>query len=74
MPAKSSALVDTCVIYCGDNLEQLRKLPDACADLIYFVPRARAGFANRPRRLDARFFPATTAFTKSAMVCVKLCS
>jgi hypothetical protein len=28
---KSSALLDTRVIYCGDNLEQLAKLPDACA-------------------------------------------
>jgi hypothetical protein len=27
---KSSALLDTRVIYCGDNLEQLAKLPDAC--------------------------------------------
>ena len=35
---KSSALVDTRVIYCGDNLEQLRKLPDACVDLIYIAP------------------------------------
>ena len=34
--AKSSALVDTRVIYCGDNLEQLKKLPDACVDLIYW--------------------------------------
>jgi hypothetical protein len=25
-PAKPSALVDTRVVYCGDNLEQLRKL------------------------------------------------
>jgi len=32
---KSSALLDTRVIYCGDNLEQLAKLPDACVDLIY---------------------------------------
>ena len=31
-------LVDTRVIYCGDNLEQLRKLPDACVDLIYIDP------------------------------------
>jgi DNA modification methylase len=30
--------VDTRVIYCGDNLEQLRKLPDACVDLIYIDP------------------------------------
>src|SRR5580704_11217211 len=34
----SSALVDTRVIYCGDNLEQLIKLPDACIDLIYIDP------------------------------------
>ena len=27
--ARSSALVDTRVIYCGDNLEQLKKLSDA---------------------------------------------
>ena len=32
---KPSALLDTRVIYCGDNLEQLAKLPDACVDLIY---------------------------------------
>ncbi len=36
--AKSSPLLDTRVIYCGDNLEQLRKLPDACVDLIYIDP------------------------------------
>ena len=35
---KASALVDTRVIYCGDNLEQLKKLPDACVDLIYIDP------------------------------------
>jgi 16S rRNA G966 N2-methylase RsmD len=35
---KPSALVDTRVIYCGDNLEQLKKLPDACVDLIYIDP------------------------------------
>src|SRR5436190_1108057 len=36
--SKPSALIDTRVIYCGDNLEQLRKLPDACVDLIYIDP------------------------------------
>ena len=36
--AKPSALLDTRVIYCGDNLEQLRKLPPACTDLIYIDP------------------------------------
>ena len=35
---KPSAAIDTRVIYCGDNLEQLRKLPDACVDLIYIDP------------------------------------
>jgi hypothetical protein len=35
---KPSSLLDTRVIYCGDNLEQLRKLPDACVDLIYIDP------------------------------------
>lgn len=36
--ARPSALVDTRVIYCGDNLEQLAKLPDKCVDLIYIDP------------------------------------
>ena len=35
---KPSALVDTRVIYCGDNLDQLRKLPPECVDLIYIDP------------------------------------
>jgi hypothetical protein len=35
---RPSALVDTRVIYCGDNLEQLRKFPDECIDLIYIDP------------------------------------
>ncbi len=26
------------MIYCGDNLEQLKKLPDGCIDLIYIDP------------------------------------
>ncbi len=38
MPAKPSAVIDTRVIYCGDNLDQLRKLPDGCVDLIYIAP------------------------------------
>jgi DNA methylase len=37
-PTKPSSLVDTRVIYCGDNLEQLKKLPDACVVLIYIDP------------------------------------
>src|ERR1700726_2539772 len=38
VPARSSSLIDTRVIYCGDCLDQLRKLPDACVDLIYIDP------------------------------------
>ncbi len=36
--AKPSALVDTRLIYCCDNLEQLAKFPPACVDLIYIDP------------------------------------
>ena len=35
---KPSSLLDTRVIYCGDCLEQLEKLPPACLDLIYIDP------------------------------------
>jgi DNA modification methylase len=35
---KPSSLVDTRVVYCGDNLEQLAKLPPECIDLIYIDP------------------------------------
>lgn len=30
--------MDTKIIYCGDCLQQLQKLPDACVDLIYIDP------------------------------------
>jgi DNA modification methylase len=36
--SKPSAVVDTRVIYCGDNLDQLSKLPNDCVDLIYIDP------------------------------------
>jgi len=35
---RPSALLDTRVVYCGDNLEQLARLPDDCVDLIYIDP------------------------------------
>jgi DNA modification methylase len=35
---KRSSLLDTRVIYCGDNLDQLKKLPDGSIDLIYIDP------------------------------------
>ena len=37
MPVKPSALVDTRIIYCVDNLDQLRKFPAQCIDLIYIA-------------------------------------
>jgi 16S rRNA G966 N2-methylase RsmD len=30
--------VRTSVIYCGDCLDQLKRLPDACVDLVYIDP------------------------------------
>jgi DNA modification methylase len=38
MQARSSVVIDTRVIYCGDNLDQLRKLPEKCIDLVYIDP------------------------------------
>ncbi len=35
---KPSAIIDTRVIYCGDCLDQLRRLPNHCVDLIYIDP------------------------------------
>lgn len=35
---RPSSLIDTRVIYCGDCLEQLEKLPDTCIDLIDIDP------------------------------------
>jgi|CXWL01.1.fsa_nt_gi hypothetical protein len=40
---RPSSLLDTRVIYCGDNLEQLAKLPDGCVDLIYISQIRRGG-------------------------------
>jgi len=54
---KSSSLLDTRVIYCGDNLEKLAKLPDACVDLIY------PALAGRPRCVQlARVLKKTGSF------------
>ncbi len=35
---RRSSLIDTRIVYCGDCLDQIRKLPDACVDLIYVDP------------------------------------
>ena len=54
-PGRLSAVIDTRVVYCGDCLEQLRKLPDACVDLVYIDPpfnsnRNNAVGSSLPRR------------------------
>jgi len=36
--ARPSAVGDTRVIYCGDNLDQLKKLPDGCVGLVAIDP------------------------------------
>jgi hypothetical protein len=36
--ARPSPLLDTRVIYCGDCLDQLRRSPEQCVDLIYIDP------------------------------------
>jgi len=35
---KPSSVVDTRIVYCGDCIEKLSGLPDACVDLIYIDP------------------------------------
>ncbi len=35
---RPSAQLDTRIVYCGDCLDQLAKLPDGCVDLIYIDP------------------------------------
>ncbi len=35
---RPSSLVDARVIYCGDNLDQLPRLPNHCIDLVYIDP------------------------------------
>lgn len=37
-PGRPSSLLDTRIIYCGDCLEQLAKLPPGSIDLIYIDP------------------------------------
>jgi len=38
LATRPSSLIDTRIVYCGDCLEQLHKLPDGCIDLIYIDP------------------------------------
>jgi DNA modification methylase len=36
--ARPPSLLDTRIVYCGDCLDQLRKLPNACVNLSYIDP------------------------------------
>jgi DNA modification methylase len=38
MRHKPSAVIDTRVVWCGENLEKLKSLPDKCVDLVYIDP------------------------------------
>jgi adenine specific DNA methylase Mod len=38
MKNRHSPVIDTRVVWCGDNLEKLKSLPDKCVDLIYIDP------------------------------------
>jgi hypothetical protein len=61
--ARPSSLLDTRIIYCGDCLDQLRKLPDVCVDLIYIDPPFNSnrnyevcwGDLSEPRPLGSGF-------------------
>ena len=77
---KSSSLVDTRVIYCGDNLDQLEKLPDACVDLIYIDPPFNSnrnyevfwGETREKRAFDDRHESTTAYIDFMRPRCVKL--
>jgi hypothetical protein len=44
-----SALVDTRVIYCGDNFDSLRNLPQVCVELKYIDPNFNSTGVPLPR-------------------------
>lgn len=56
-------MLQTQLIYCGDNLQKLRELPDECVDLIYIDPPFNSnrnyevfwGDAKEKRSFDDRF-------------------
>jgi len=56
VPAKPSALVDTRVIYCGDNLDHF-KLPDGCVEPVYMDPPF-----NSSRILPSLLWPRRKAY------------
>ena len=50
--ARPSALLDTRIIYCGDCLDQLAKLPDGCVDRLYLWHRFPTGDSNSNRNYE----------------------
>ena len=74
---RPSSLLDTRVIYCGDNLEQLAKLPDACVDLIYIDP-PKANAEGRRQNYEtsalsiAAFFIFPSEFTRERQLLLPL--
>jgi 16S rRNA G966 N2-methylase RsmD len=76
--AKPSPLLDTRVIYCGDNLDQLRKLPGKCVDLIYIDPPFNSnrnyevfwGETKEKRAFEDRH-ASTQAHCKRALCCLR---
>jgi hypothetical protein len=48
MATKPSPLIDRRVIYCGESLDQLRKFPAECVDLIYIDKMMTAYRASNP--------------------------
>ena len=76
---KPSSLLDTRIIYCGDCLDQLRKLPDGCVDLIYIDPPFNSnrnyevfwGGLSEPRPLGSGFEAAFDDHYASTQACIE---
>lgn len=59
----SNTMLQTQLIFCGDNLQKLRELPDECVDLVYIDPPFNSGRyyevfwgdAKEKRAFDDRF-------------------
>ena len=49
--------IQTQLIYCGDNLQKLRELPDACVNLIYIDPSFNSNRNCEAVRGDTREKP-----------------
>ncbi len=49
---RPSSLLDTRIVYCGDCLDQLAKLPDGCVDRPYLWHRFPTGDSNSHRNYE----------------------